>query len=318
MSFKTVALNALSLGGHGKLATAQEVYQAEYQAYGAARSHYEKAHNALTLSLSTLGEITEQAMATLSEAHTVILYSASRQSRTAGSLPIATGAGNAHPKLDHIAELICTYDGVQSAAAGAGAGSAVAIGSWSLVSIVGAASTGTAISSLSGVAATNATLAWFGGGALAAGGAGMAGGTLMLGGLALVPVVAFATWKARAKLKEVTNETVRIAAETVQAFEGEIRLRQDQQVADRKRQQLIAVHQELDAQLDATKQVVFSNVIARSGKFLKRTFGREVFTEQDLSSISDLERAAVRLADLFDTSDHFQPSIGSMRPRGRA
>lgn len=40
------------------------------------------------------------------------------------------------------------------------------------------ASTGTAIASLSGVAATNATLAWFGGGSLAAGGMGMTGGTV--------------------------------------------------------------------------------------------------------------------------------------------
>lgn len=44
----------------------------------------------------------------------------------------------------------------------------------------GVASTGTAISTLSGAAATNAALAWLGGGALAAGGSGMAGGALLL------------------------------------------------------------------------------------------------------------------------------------------
>lgn len=38
------------------------------------------------------------------------------------------------------------------------------------------ASTGTAISTLAGAAATNATLAWFGGGSLVADGWGMAGG----------------------------------------------------------------------------------------------------------------------------------------------
>lgn len=42
------------------------------------------------------------------------------------------------------------------------------------------ASTGTAISTLSGVAATNATLAWFGGGSIAAGGGGMALGATVL------------------------------------------------------------------------------------------------------------------------------------------
>ena len=53
--------------------------------------------------------------------------------------------------------------------------------------ILGAASTGTAISSLHGAALTNAVLAKLGGGALAAGGFGMAGGTAVAtttGGLA--------------------------------------------------------------------------------------------------------------------------------------
>ena len=50
----------------------------------------------------------------------------------------------------------------------------------SLATVLGTASTGTAISALSGVAATNAALAWLGGGSIAAGGAGVAGGHLVL------------------------------------------------------------------------------------------------------------------------------------------
>ena len=45
----------------------------------------------------------------------------------------------------------------------------------------GVASTGTAISALSGAAASNAALAWLGGGALAAGGGGIAAGEALLG-----------------------------------------------------------------------------------------------------------------------------------------
>lgn len=44
----------------------------------------------------------------------------------------------------------------------------------------GVASTGTAISALSGAAAANAALAWLGGGALAVGGGGMAAGSAFL------------------------------------------------------------------------------------------------------------------------------------------
>lgn len=69
-------------------------------------------------------------------------------------------------------------------AAGVGAGVAiVTLGPTAAMGIAttfGVASTGTAISALSGAAATNAALAWLGGGALAAGGGGMAAGSTFL------------------------------------------------------------------------------------------------------------------------------------------
>lgn len=62
-------------------------------------------------------------------------------------------------------------------------------GAMSFATSVGVASTGTAISGLSGAAAWNATLAWLGGGSLAAGGGGMALGSLVLGGITIGPAV---------------------------------------------------------------------------------------------------------------------------------
>lgn len=53
----------------------------------------------------------------------------------------------------------------------------------SMVTAFATASTGTAIGSLSGAAATNAVLAWLGGGAVAAGGGGMAAGATVLAAL---------------------------------------------------------------------------------------------------------------------------------------
>lgn len=55
------------------------------------------------------------------------------------------------------------------------------------VSTFAAASTGTAISTLTGAAATNATLAWLGGGSLAAGGGGMAAGAVVLNLIMIAP-----------------------------------------------------------------------------------------------------------------------------------
>lgn len=76
------------------------------------------------------------------------------------------------------------------AATGALGGALSAFGAWGAATTFATASTGTAIASLSGAAATNATLAFFGGGSLAAGGLGMAGGTAVLGGLVAGPALA--------------------------------------------------------------------------------------------------------------------------------
>ena len=81
----------------------------------------------------------------------------------------------------------------------------------------GTASTGTAISALSGAAAQNAALAWLGGGALTAGGSGMAGGSAVLamagpvgwtiaGATLLTSIVLFS--KNRAKLNKQKNEEI--------------------------------------------------------------------------------------------------------------
>ena len=78
------------------------------------------------------------------------------------NLGVATGCGSA-----------ATVAGIGLATLGPTAAMGVA-------TTFGVASTGTAISALSGAAATNAALAWLGGGALAAGGGGMVAGKALL------------------------------------------------------------------------------------------------------------------------------------------
>ncbi|MGL5548166.1 MAG: hypothetical protein ACRDD4_00465 [Culicoidibacterales bacterium] len=78
---------------------------------------------------------------------------------------------------------------VTGTAAGLGSGALISWGAYSGVMAMGTASTGTAISGLSGAAATNATLAWLGGGSVASGGGGMAMGTAVLGGMVAGPAL---------------------------------------------------------------------------------------------------------------------------------
>lgn len=75
--------------------------------------------------------------------------------------------------------------GLGGAALGTAGGFAASGATTAAVMVLGTASTGTAISALSGVAATNATLAALGGGSLAVGGGGIALGTTILGATTL-------------------------------------------------------------------------------------------------------------------------------------
>lgn len=87
-----------------------------------------------------------------------------------------------------------------------GSGALTAVAAYGGVATFGAASTGTAIAGLSGAAATNATLAWLGGGALSAGGAGVAGGAAVLGGLVAAPALVVAGLFLGAKADEALSD----------------------------------------------------------------------------------------------------------------
>lgn len=91
-------------------------------------------------------------------------------------------------------------------ASGALGGAITAFGAYGAAGTLAAASTGTAIASLSGAAATNATLAFFGGGSLAAGGLGMAGGAMVLGGLVAGPALAIMGFIVGAKAAAEKNK----------------------------------------------------------------------------------------------------------------
>ena len=77
-------------------------------------------------------------------------------------------------------------EGVAGSAASAGFTIGAPVVAWTMVGALGTASTGAAISGLSGAAATSATAAWFGGGAVAAGGLGMAAAPFALSGIGVI------------------------------------------------------------------------------------------------------------------------------------
>lgn len=100
-------------------------------------------------------------------------------------------------------------------------GATLAAGAYGLAGLIGTASTGTAIGSLSGAAASNATLAWLGGGTLSAGGLGTAGGAAVLGGLIAVPAVFGLMYLGQNQAKQKLN-AARDFSDEVDALEAQI------------------------------------------------------------------------------------------------
>lgn len=77
-------------------------------------------------------------------------------------------------------------EGVGGSVASIGATVGAPVLAWTMVGALGTASTGAAIGGISGAAATSATAAWFGGGAVAAGGLGMAAAPFALSGIGVI------------------------------------------------------------------------------------------------------------------------------------
>ncbi len=93
-------------------------------------------------------------------------------------------------------------------------GVATAAAAYGLVGTLASASTGTAISALSGLCRLkSATLAWLGGGTLAAGGGGVAAGTAVFGGLVVGPAILVAGLVALKKAGDIENQVEKHIAE---------------------------------------------------------------------------------------------------------
>lgn len=117
---------------------------------------------------------------------------------------------------------------------GALSGALTAFGAYGAAGAFASASTGTTIASLSGAAATNATLAFFGGGSLAAGGLGVAGGTMVLGALVAGPALAVMGLYVGSKASTELNKAKENLAKAKKTA-GEIRLAYDMCIAIVKR-----------------------------------------------------------------------------------
>lgn len=181
-----------------------------------------------------------------------------------------------------------------SLAAGVAGGGVAALGAYGAVSVLGVASTGTAISALSGAAATNATLAWLGGGSLAAGGLGVAGGMAVLGGVVLAPALLIGSFLMYSKAEEALSKAKTYRRKARQ-FEAECEnacslLAAIQQRAD----QIIGVLDRLDRMLVRGNGRLV-HIIAQKGE------DWNAFSKEDKKVVASVAMTAKTLKVIMDT-----------------
>ena len=192
----------VTLGGASRLEEAKRACQETYDGYLALYKEAEGYKTEVEENVKAIGIALTEAKAYLEKSEKLIEPSV--RDKSGLNVDVGTQA------LDKVGRFNSGFNSAINVGAGSIAGGSMAVGSWALVTALGSASTGVAISGLSGVAATNATLAWFGGGALAAGGAGMAGGAAVLGGLFAIPLVYFAAKGSHKKAKELEEEKLEL------------------------------------------------------------------------------------------------------------
>jgi hypothetical protein len=171
------------------------IEDAEYN-HRCAERKLEESRDLCRASISKLGEQKLNIAAkTLLEAHSIfqklgphIRISQTKISKT----ELANFEKYALPEMKHVG--IGAGEIVKTGIKGVGAGVGLGYGAYGLAATYGSATTGIAITELAGAAATNATVAWFGGGAIGTG-MGMAGGAAVLGGIALVPLALIGAFK---------------------------------------------------------------------------------------------------------------------------
>ena len=206
----------VTLGGAGRLEDAKRDYQESYDRYRVLYKEADGYKTEVEENVKAIGIALTKAKVYLEKSEKLI------ESGIQDKIQMHVGFGT--QALEKVGRFNSGFNSAINVGVGSIAGGSLAVGSWALVTALGSASTGAAISGLSGVAATNATLAWFGGGALAAGGVGIAGGAAVLSGLFAIPLVYFAAKGSHKKAKELEEgkteleESIVLIREQIAAF----------------------------------------------------------------------------------------------------
>ena len=297
MSLFDGLMNVVTLGGHSRLKDAKEKYQDAYTQYKTVHDEITTLHGKMSYEVELLGDTTKDSFKLIYKASWLLRAVRPKITDISHGQSLSVTLDNSTPKT---AAALSQYSSVLSVTTGVGAGSAVAIGSWALVSLVGTASTGTAIVGLAGGAATNATLAWFGGGALAAGGAGMAGGAMVLGGLFAAPLIIYSVWSSHSQAKEIELKTKDIDLASEELKPKIIELYDVFQVVKTQHNRLKKAYETFEAEYKIAKGLLLPyGFISIIYYYIRLLFGWVLYSEEDKITLLNLTDALESFSEQF-------------------
>jgi hypothetical protein len=302
MGFKDVMLNIATLGAHQRVKNEVEYYESLQEELTTLNEEHEKRRIEVNNLLEKVIEIKKEAVITVKKTQKILKNVSIKQRDL-----INEELGSENYTLDKIDASITAGDTAISATKGAVAGVSTALGTWALVGTFGVASTGTAIGTLSGAAASNAILAWLGGGSIAAGGGGIAAGSVVLGGLVAIPVIAitglFQHLAANKKIKELEKEEIKIIGLIDNIKKN---LVQFDAIEMRSKELIGSIIKSLEAyryEYDNVYKNVFPHgAISKISKAIKnKIFRKPYFSDKDLGFIQELGKTTGFILKMVDS-----------------
>ena len=280
----------VTLGGSEELRGAKALYDSEQTAYISLFNEVSELKQQMDHTLERIGEDVAAAQEALSACQKIL--SSQHLSLEQKTLSAAT--------VEKLAAFNTSFNSAMTAGFGGVVGGGAAVGAWAVVSLVGSASTGTALSTLSGAAAYNATLAWFGGGALAAGGAGMSGGMMVLGGIVAAPIIFFAAKGAYAKAKKTREESEKLKSEIIKLTDVKKKTQEQLDAVTRYHGIIQTLSSDYTQQsYELIKRLYPYGVLSRLKQRVLKVFGAAYFSETQLSAFKELRSITDRFLETF-------------------
>lgn len=301
MSIKDIALNVATLGAHQRVKNETATYESILKEYNELTERHEERRVEINTLFEEVIAVKKTAILELSKMKKMTENLNVKQREQ-----IATKLETQEYSLEKIDASLKAGEMAISATKGVFAGASTALGAWALIGTYGVASTGTAISTLSGVAASNAMLAWLGGGSIAAGGGGIAAGTAVLGGLIAVPILAvtgmFQHLAANKKIKELKEEELKIV-EQMDAIEKNMLAFE---ALEKRAKELIDTIRKGVEAFNSTYAISYKALyplgfMSRFFMRVRKAFIKKMFTDEDLAQIQAVGKAAGFVLKMVDS-----------------